>query len=99
MGLTRRRLLTQLGMAGGASAVFLGMEAMGLAHATPEGVEDFELPKGSGNGHHLKNTSPAMAVYLEVGSRHPDDLTTCSDIDLMSSNADGRFVRKDGSTV
>lgn len=57
------------------------------------------FPKGSGNGHHLKNTSPAMAVYLEVGSRHPDDLTTCSDIDLMSSNADGRFVRKDGSTV
>lgn len=50
MGLTRRRLLTQLGMAGGASAVFLGMEAMGLAYATPPGVEDFELPKGSGNG-------------------------------------------------
>ena len=50
MGLTRRRLLTQLGLAGGASAVFLGMEAMGLAHSTPPGVEDFELPKGSGNG-------------------------------------------------
>ena len=50
MGLTRRRLLTQLGMAGGASAVFLGMEALGLAHATPPGVEDFELPRGSGNG-------------------------------------------------
>jgi monoamine oxidase len=50
MGLTRRSLLTQLGMAGGASAVFLGMEAMGLAYSTPPGVEDFELPKGSGNG-------------------------------------------------
>ena len=50
MGLTRRRLLTQLGMAGGASAVFLGMEAMGLAHSTPSGVENFELPTGSGNG-------------------------------------------------
>lgn len=50
MGVTRRRLLTQLGMAGGASAVFLGMEAMGLAYTTPPGVEDFELPKGSGNG-------------------------------------------------
>jgi len=37
-----------------------------------------------------------MAVYLEVGSRNPHDLTTCSDIDMMSSNADGRFVHKDG---
>jgi uncharacterized cupin superfamily protein len=55
------------------------------------------FPKGTGNGHHLRNESSAMAVYLEIGSRHPDDLTTCSDVDLESSNADGRFVRKDGS--
>ena len=55
------------------------------------------FPKGTGNGHHLKNLSSAMAVYLEVGSRHPDDLTTCSDIDLKSASSDGRFVRKDGS--
>ena len=31
------------------------------------------------------------------GSRHPDDLTTCSDVDMMSANADGRFVHKDGT--
>ena len=55
------------------------------------------FPKGTGNGHHLINESSAMAVYLEVGSRNPNDLTTCSDIDMMSSNADGRFVRKDGT--
>jgi uncharacterized cupin superfamily protein len=55
------------------------------------------FPRGTGDGHHLINKSAATAVYLEVGSRHPDDVTTCSDIDLMSSNADGRFVRKDGS--
>jgi len=55
------------------------------------------FPKGSGNGHHLINRSSAIAVYLEVGSRNPNDLTTCSDIDMMSSNADGRFVHKDGS--
>ena len=55
------------------------------------------FPKGTGNGHHLINKSSSMAVYLEVGSRNPDDLTTCSDIDMMSSNADGRFVRKDGT--
>jgi uncharacterized cupin superfamily protein len=54
------------------------------------------FPKGTGNGHHLINRSSAMAVYLEVGSRNPHDLTTCSDIDMMSSNADGRFVHKDG---
>jgi uncharacterized cupin superfamily protein len=52
--------------------------------------------KGTGNGHHLINKTSAMAVYLEVGSRNPHDLTTCSDIDMMSSNADGRFVHKDG---
>jgi uncharacterized cupin superfamily protein len=55
------------------------------------------FPKGAGNGHHLVNKSTAIAVYLEVGSRHPDDVTTCSDIDMMSTNADGRFVHKDGT--
>ena len=55
------------------------------------------FPKGTGNGHHMVNRSSAMAVYLEVGSRDPRDLTTCSDIDMMSSNADGRVVHKDGT--
>jgi len=54
------------------------------------------FPKNTGNGHHLINRSAAMAVYLEVGSRNPHDLTTCSDVDMMSSNADGRFLHKDG---
>ena len=55
------------------------------------------FPKGTGNGHHLQNRSSVLAVYLEVGSRNPSDLTTCSDIDMMSSNADGTFVRRDGT--
>ncbi len=55
------------------------------------------FPRNSGNGHHLINRSNAMAVYLEAGSRHPDDMTTCSDIDMKSANADGRFVHKDGT--
>lgn len=55
------------------------------------------FPKNTGNGHHLVNRGTAIAVYLEVGARHPDDLTTCSDIDLMSHNRDGRFVHKDGT--
>ncbi len=54
------------------------------------------FPKGTGNGHHMINRSGAVAVYLEVGSRQADDLTTCSDIDMMSANSDGRFVHKDG---
>jgi uncharacterized cupin superfamily protein len=53
--------------------------------------------KASGNGHHLQNRSSGVAVYLEVGSRQPDDLTTCSDVDMMSANRDGRFVHKDGT--
>lgn len=55
------------------------------------------FPKASGNGHHLKNRGAAVAVYLEVGTRNPDDLTTCSDIDMVSSNRDGAFVHRDGS--
>jgi len=54
------------------------------------------FPKGTGNGHHLINRSTTMAVYLEVGSRNPIDITTCSDVDMMSPNADGRFLHKDG---
>ena len=53
--------------------------------------------KGTGNGHHMINRSTTTAVYLEIGSRWPEDLTTCSDIDMMSANADGRFTHKDGA--
>ena len=55
------------------------------------------FPKNTGNGHHLINKSTKTATYLEVGSRHPEDVTTCSDIDMMSTNADGRFTHKDGT--
>jgi uncharacterized cupin superfamily protein len=55
------------------------------------------FPKDSGNGHHLINKSVAMAICLEVGSRQPADVTVYSDIDMMIANADGRFVRKDGT--
>ena len=40
------------------------------------------FPKGTGNGHHMINRSSSTAVYLEAGSRQPQDLTTCSDIDI-----------------
>lgn len=52
--------------------------------------------KNSGNGHNLINRGETDAVYLEIGSRQPEDITICSDIDLMSANADGVFRHKDG---
>jgi len=55
------------------------------------------FPKATGNGHHLINKGSAMAIYLEVGSRSPQDLTTCSDVDMKSSSTDGRFVHQDGT--
>jgi uncharacterized cupin superfamily protein len=55
------------------------------------------FPKNTGNGHHLINRSDSIAVYLEVGSRSPQDVTVCSDIDMMSTAADGCFTHKDGT--
>lgn len=42
------------------------------------------------------NRASVTARYLEVGSRNPDDVITCSDIDMMSPSSDGRFLHKDG---
>jgi monoamine oxidase len=50
MALTRRTFLERLGAVGGYSAVFLGMEAMGLLNAPPASAEPFGLPPGSGRG-------------------------------------------------
>jgi uncharacterized cupin superfamily protein len=55
------------------------------------------FPKGTGNGHHMINRSDREAIYLEIGSRKLQDVTRCSDVDMMSTNADGRFVHKDGA--
>jgi monoamine oxidase len=49
MGLTRRALLEQVGAVGGAGAVYLAMEALGLAIPTPAGAENFNLPVASGS--------------------------------------------------
>ena len=54
------------------------------------------FPKNSGNGHHLINRSDRVATYLEIGSRHPDDLISCSDVEMMSASSDGLFRHKDG---
>ncbi|HET9638674.1 MAG TPA: FAD-dependent oxidoreductase [Allosphingosinicella sp.] len=48
MSLTRRALLERLGLAGGVSAVYLGMEAMGLLNAPPAAAEPFAMPPAPG---------------------------------------------------
>src|SRR6478672_1013674 len=53
MAFTRRAFLERLGAIGGASAVYLGMEAMGLLHASPASAEPFALPPGSGRGRRI----------------------------------------------
>jgi len=50
MALTRRGFLERLGAVGGYSAVYLGMEAMGLLNAPPASAEPFALPPGGGRG-------------------------------------------------
>ena len=50
MALTRRAFLERLGAVGGYSAVYLGMEAMGLLNVPPASAEPFALPPGSGQG-------------------------------------------------
>jgi monoamine oxidase len=50
MALTRRAFLERLGAVGGYSAVYLGMEAMGLLNAPPAPATPFELPRGGGRG-------------------------------------------------
>lgn len=44
MGLTRRGFLERLGAVGGSSAVYLGMEAMGLLNAPPFSSQQFQAP-------------------------------------------------------
>jgi monoamine oxidase len=50
MAITRRALLEQVGAVGGAGALYLTMEALGLAIPSPAGAENFTLPPASGGG-------------------------------------------------
>ena len=49
---------------------------------------------GEANGHHFQNRSDRPALLLEVGSRHDDDVTDYSDIDMRWSGP--RPTHKDG---
>jgi hypothetical protein len=43
------------------------------------------------------NKSGALAVHPEICTRSPVDVATRSDIGMMSSTVECRFVRKDGT--
>ena len=70
-GTDATHLLTQLGRVGGASAVFLGMEAMGLTAATPAGAENFELPGQSGRGRKVVILGAGIAGLVSAYELQP----------------------------
>ena len=53
---------------------------------------------GTGNAHHLINSTNEDVVYLEVGDRTVGDVVTYPDDDIRAVNVDGqwRFTHKDG---
>jgi uncharacterized cupin superfamily protein len=55
------------------------------------------FPKSRADGHHLVNRGSEMAVYLEIGSRSPNDQCHYPDIDLHSDSAAGGYTHKDGT--
>ena len=57
---------------------------------------------GSGNAHHLRNSSDSPVVYLEIGDRTAGDVVIYPDDDVkIAQMPDGRVqvVRKDGSSI
>lgn len=60
------------------------------------------FPAGRPDGHHLTNRSKAPVVYLEVGTRAPEETAHYSDIDMKAHRGEGgayAFTRKDGSSL
>ena len=56
------------------------------------------FPAGTGNAHQLINRGTGDVVYLEIGSRHPDEAVEYPDDDLAGRTVDGRwrYFHKDG---
>jgi uncharacterized cupin superfamily protein len=42
------------------------------------------FPKAVADGHQLRNDGHDTAVFLEIGSRHGDDVVEYADVDLMT---------------
>jgi uncharacterized cupin superfamily protein len=52
---------------------------------------------GKPNGHHLINRGWGPGVFLCVGSRNRQDVTSYPDIDLCLDGASGAYTHKDGT--
>lgn len=54
---------------------------------------------GVANGHHLVNRSGRDALFLEIGTRNPNERAHYSDIDMKVADKDGvsHFTHKDGT--
>ena len=54
---------------------------------------------GDANGHHLVNNTETPVVYLEIGSRSPDDDGYYADIDMqiLQRAKGGTYTRRDGT--
>jgi len=57
------------------------------------------FPAGYPNAHHLVNRSSSNAMYMEIGTRRPQDIPHYPDVDLMLSWENGAdvFTHKDGT--
>jgi uncharacterized cupin superfamily protein len=56
------------------------------------------FPAGTADAHHLINRGTNDVVYLEIGSRHPNEAVEYPDDDLAGRTVDGRwrYFHKDG---
>ena len=54
---------------------------------------------GVHNGHHIVNRSDRDALFLEIGTRSPNDSGEYPDIDMkaVKENGVGRYLHKDGT--
>ncbi|PWR01494.1 transcriptional regulator [Meridianimarinicoccus roseus] len=57
------------------------------------------FPAGVADGHCFVNRSEAVARFLVIGSRAPDEVATYSDVDLKVTMTEGKakFTHRDGS--
>ena len=76
----------------------MSSQKTGLTSAAPSISFSRTRKAGTGDGHHLINRSEEPAVYLEIGTRAPNEVAEYSDIDMVARKEGGRFVftRKNG---
>lgn len=57
------------------------------------------FPAGERNAHHLRNHTDLNVVYLEIGTRAPDERADYPDVDMKAYKRDGKwvFTRNDGT--